>query len=66
MTAPDPTSMRWVKSSRSGGQGGACVEVAAHASTFYVRDSKNPTHGMLSVAPGAWRAFLDVVREGVR
>jgi hypothetical protein len=66
MTIPDPTALHWVKSSRSSGQGGACVEVAAVDSTFYVRDSKNPTNGMLSVAPAAWRAFVDAVRADLR
>ncbi|GIL29526.1 DUF397 domain-containing protein [Actinocatenispora comari] len=55
------TPLRWFKSSWSGGQGGQCVEVAGGGAAWYVRDSKNPTGGMLSVAPEAWRAFLDVV-----
>jgi hypothetical protein len=52
------TPLRWFKSSRSSGQGGNCVEVAGTGSGWYVRDSKNPTSGVLSVGPEAWRAFL--------
>lgn len=62
MSRHEAESFRWFKSSRSGGQGGQCVEVAAADETWYVRDSKNPTNGMLSVAPAAWRAFVDAVR----
>ncbi|BCJ26443.1 DUF397 domain-containing protein [Actinocatenispora sera] len=58
MDANDSNQLRWFKSSRSGGQGGNCVEVAGGGSAWYVRDSKNPTNGMLSVGPAAWRAFL--------
>jgi hypothetical protein len=61
MGKAEKADLRWFKSSRSSGQGGNCVEVAKASDTWYVRDSKNPTGGMLSVAPEAWRAFLDVV-----
>ena len=36
---PDLSTARWRKSSRSGGEGGACVELA---NVGAVRDSKNP------------------------
>jgi hypothetical protein len=54
----------WRKSSRSGAQGGGnCVEVAASAGRVFVRDSKAPTDGMLSVSADQWRTFLaDVTR----
>lgn len=52
------TPLHWFESSRSGGQGGQCVEVAGTGSDWYVRDSKNPTGGVLGVGPEAWRAFL--------
>ncbi|MFC7729662.1 DUF397 domain-containing protein [Actinomadura keratinilytica] len=38
----DLSAASWRKSSRSGGQGGECVEVAALASVMAVRDSKDP------------------------
>ena len=37
---PDPSAAVWRKSSRSGGNNGACVELANIGA---VRDSKNPT-----------------------
>ncbi|NVI86475.1 DUF397 domain-containing protein, partial [Actinomadura sp. BRA 177] len=43
MSVPNPHDIQWRKSSRSGGQGGDCVEVAALTPAIAVRDSKNPT-----------------------
>lgn len=43
---PDLAAAVWRKSSRSGGEGGNCVELA---SVGAVRDSKNPTAGVLLV-----------------
>lgn len=57
--------LRWRKSSRSGSQGGQCVEVASTSDTWYVRDSKNPAAGILTVHSAQWRAFLANVRTGV-
>ncbi|WP_083471656.1 DUF397 domain-containing protein [Kibdelosporangium phytohabitans] len=41
--APDLGNARWRKSSRSGGNGGQCVEVALVDGAIAVRDSKDPT-----------------------
>jgi hypothetical protein len=41
---PDLSAAVWRKSSRSGGNGGACVELA---SVGAIRDSKNPTGPVL-------------------
>ncbi|MEU8423401.1 DUF397 domain-containing protein [Micromonospora sp. NPDC048835] len=50
---------RWRKSSRSSGNGGACVEVADNLpAVIGVRDSKDPTGPALTFAPAAWRAFV--------
>ncbi|MEU7755671.1 DUF397 domain-containing protein [Micromonospora sp. NPDC049171] len=50
---------RWRKSSRSSGNGGACVEVADNlADVVGVRDSKDPAGPALVFAPTAWRAFV--------
>lgn len=61
--------LRWFKSSRSGGNGGACVEVAFAAGTVGVRDSKEVTGGRhtgarLPFAPGAFAAFVADVKGG--
>lgn len=49
----------WRKSSYSNGSvNGACVEVAHEVEVVAVRDSKNVTGPMITVAPGAWRAFV--------
>ncbi|MGA4846076.1 DUF397 domain-containing protein [Streptomyces sp. G5(2025)] len=54
----------WRKSSYSGSDGGNCVEVAAHPAAVHIRDSKNPGDGpQLTVAPGAWTAFLNLPQE---
>ncbi|MGQ5259154.1 DUF397 domain-containing protein [Micromonospora sp. ZYX-F-536] len=50
---------RWRKSSRSSGNGGACVEVADNLpGVVGVRDSKDPTGPALTFTPAAWRAFV--------
>ncbi|MFI7073241.1 DUF397 domain-containing protein [Micromonospora sediminicola] len=55
----DLSGARWRKSSRSNGQGGACVEVAGDLpGVIAVRDSKDPTGPVLAFAPDAWRAFV--------
>ncbi|MDI9886868.1 DUF397 domain-containing protein [Streptomyces sp. HNM0645] len=43
----------WRKSSHSGGEGGACVEIAACPTTVHVRDSKNTDGPMLAFAPAS-------------
>lgn len=54
----------WRKSSRSGGNGGQCVEVADNLSGVVgVRDSKDPTGPALVFGPAAWRAFVEHARR---
>ncbi|MFD9301267.1 DUF397 domain-containing protein [Streptomyces sp. NPDC060048] len=48
----------WRKSSYSSDEGGDCVEVSAHAAAVHVRDSKVTEGPVLTVAPGAWAAFV--------
>lgn len=50
--------LAWFKSSYSGGEGGNCVEVADCADAIHIRDSKVTAGPELSVAPGAWAAFV--------
>ena len=54
---------RWRTSSYSGGNGGACVEVADMSGGLRaVRDSKDPAGPVLTVPPGEWAAFIVSVR----
>lgn len=53
----------WRKSSRSGSTGGECVEVAALDSRRFIRDSKNPAKGFLTVRPGAWNTLLTEIKQ---
>lgn len=53
----------WRKSVRS--DQGNCVEVAFAADgTVGVRDSKNPTRGVLEFSPAEWGAFTGGVHDG--
>ncbi|GAA4524000.1 MULTISPECIES: DUF397 domain-containing protein [Nonomuraea] len=55
----------WRKSSRSGPDGGDCVEVAElSGGRRGVRDSKNPTGPALIFTPGEWAAFISGVKDG--
>jgi hypothetical protein len=52
----------WRKSSRSGGNGGNCVEAASLPDAVAVRDSKNPNDGRLVVSRDAWRTFTSQIK----
>ncbi|MEU5563625.1 DUF397 domain-containing protein [Micromonospora musae] len=55
----DLTGAVWRKSTRSGGNGGNCVEVATNLpSIVAVRDSKDPEGPALAFDPAAWRRFV--------
>lgn len=57
--------LRWRKSSRSGSNGGTCVELASAAPGWVAtRDSKNPAGGILLFRTGEMTAFLAKVRAG--
>ena len=59
----DLTSADWRKSSRSGDNGGACVEVARNLPRIVaVRDSKNPDAPVLIVSTDAWAQFVTRLR----
>lgn len=58
---PDLARAQWRKSSYSGSSGGECVEVADLHTLVAVRDSKNPGHGALTLAPEAFAAFVRYV-----
>jgi hypothetical protein len=59
------TDTPWFKSTRSGGNGGACVEVRRHDGSIQVRDSKaDGTGPILTFTPAEWKAFLEGARKG--
>jgi Domain of unknown function (DUF397) len=61
----DLTRAKWRKSTRSGSNGGACVEVARNLPrTVAVRDSKDPHGPVLAVEPAGWRDFVAEVKAG--
>lgn len=58
-------SLKWYKSSLSGGSDGNCVEVASTPEgAAAVRDSKNPDGPFLEFGRDEWSAFLEGVRLG--
>jgi hypothetical protein len=61
----DLTGAVWHKSTRSGGNGGDCVEVAVNLPGIVaVRDSKDRAGGTLVFTSAQWAVFLDGVRAG--
>jgi hypothetical protein len=67
MTLPaiDLSRAEWRKSSRSGGNGGQCVEVAQNLpAVVAVRDSKDPQGGVLIFRRADWAQFVGLVRRG--
>jgi hypothetical protein len=61
----DLTDARWRKSTRSGGNGGNCVEIADNLPGIVaLRDSKDPTGPVLTIGPTGWAAFVTAVKTG--
>ncbi|WP_344046899.1 DUF397 domain-containing protein [Streptomyces thermoalcalitolerans] len=58
MNIPESAHLTWFKSSYSGNEGGACLEVAAAPGAVHVRDSKDPARGRLSFRRREWDAFV--------
>ncbi|MFE2316254.1 DUF397 domain-containing protein [Streptomyces sp. NPDC059441] len=61
MSTAEPTRLAWFKSSYSGNEGGACLEVALAPGTVHVRDSKAPAHAQLAFRRSEWAEFVDFV-----
>ena len=57
-------SQEWKKSSKSGGNGGSCVEVRRHGEAIQVRDSKDPTGPVLTFTQAEWKAFAEGAQDG--
>ncbi len=61
----DLTDARWRKSTKSGNNGGNCVEVADNLTGVVgVRDSKDPVGPVLTFDPAVWARFVDLVKRG--
>ncbi|MGH3318912.1 MAG: DUF397 domain-containing protein [Streptosporangiaceae bacterium] len=60
----DLTGAVWRKSSRSGTNGGNCVEVTDLERAVAVRDSKDPGGSKLGFARDQWVAFTTAVKRG--
>jgi hypothetical protein len=60
----DLSRAEWRKSSRSGDNGGACVEVARNLPRVAVRDSKDPGGPALVFSPADWQSFTASVKAG--
>jgi hypothetical protein len=65
MDSPDFQSAVWRKCTRSGDNGGQCVEVAFLDMVVGLRDSKDRESGpVLVFTPGGWDAFVAGVVDG--
>ncbi|MGC4749658.1 DUF397 domain-containing protein [Micromonospora sp. DT201] len=63
----DLTGATWRKSTRSGDNGGACVEVAMDLSgVVAVRDSKDSRGPLLTFTAQAWTDFISAARRDGR
>ena len=58
----DLTPVAWRKSSRSGDNGGTCVEIGTIGPAVAVRDSKHPDGPLLTFNADTWKAFTDQVK----
>lgn len=54
----EPSGVQWVKSSASGSDGDACVELAFCDALVLVRDSQDRSGLRLRVPVAAWRGLL--------
>ncbi|MEU8255799.1 DUF397 domain-containing protein [Micromonospora inaquosa] len=59
----DLTGAQWRKSTKSGNNGGSCVEVADNLpGVVLVRDTKDRDGGTLTFEPAAWAGFVDLAK----
>ncbi|MGW9452711.1 DUF397 domain-containing protein [Streptomyces sp. NPDC055632] len=54
----------WFKSSYSGSQGDACIEVAKDTQAIHVRDSKDQRSPELALSATAWGKFVTYAAQG--
>ncbi|WP_030549318.1 DUF397 domain-containing protein [Streptomyces albus] len=58
------SELTWFKSSYSGSQGDACVEVAKGPQAIHVRDSKDRQSPELTFSPTTWNVFVTHTAQG--
>ncbi|AXE79399.1 DUF397 domain-containing protein [Streptomyces atratus] len=58
------SELAWFKSSYSGSQGDACIEVAKGTQAIHVRDSKDQLSPELALSPAAWDDFVSYAVQG--
>jgi hypothetical protein len=59
------TTAEWRKASKSGANGGDCIEVAPLSQgRVGIRDSEHPESPAYVVSAGVWAAFTDGVKKG--
>ncbi|NYF54684.1 DUF397 domain-containing protein [Micromonospora purpureochromogenes] len=57
------TGARWRKSTKSGNNGGSCVEVADNLpGVVLVRDTKDRDGGTLTFEPASWQRFVGLAK----
>ncbi|MEV4384690.1 DUF397 domain-containing protein [Micromonospora sp. NPDC049580] len=57
------TGAQWRKSTKSGSNGGACIEVADNLpGVVLVRDTKDRDGGTLAFGPAQWQGFVDMAK----
>ncbi|MFF0718262.1 DUF397 domain-containing protein [Micromonospora sp. NPDC003816] len=60
----DLAGAQWRKSTRSGSNGGDCVEVADNLPGLVaVRDSKDPAGPVLAFSPTEWTSFVRATKS---
>ncbi|MEU7750255.1 DUF397 domain-containing protein [Micromonospora sp. NPDC049171] len=58
------TGAQWRKSTKSGSNGGDCVEVADNLpGVVLVRDTKNRDGGTLNFSAQTWRSFVQFAKQ---
>ncbi|PRY35398.1 DUF397 domain-containing protein [Umezawaea tangerina] len=62
--SPELRTAVWRKSSRTGGSGGQCVEIAMCSTVSGVRDSKDPRGPVLEFRRASLVSFLNNIKMG--
>ncbi|MFI9602146.1 DUF397 domain-containing protein [Streptomyces sp. NPDC052043] len=57
------SDLTWFKSSHSGSDGDACIEVALTPATVHVRDSKDEQSPQLALSPSVWDDFVSYATQ---